>query len=223
MSAALFFKRFLKRPMQVASIVPSSPALIRRVASKFDFSAPRVVAEFGPGEGCHTRELARRMGPESQLLLFELDPELANHLRHEFRDDPRVEVLNTDAMNLATELAARGIASCDYVVSGIPFSTMEINKKRELLRAIHASLAPAPWAAFIIYQVTNELRGHGARIFPRIQSEYCLQNIPPMFVTVFHRQPLNGHSHASGNGNGNGNGHSSGRSHGAAAGRAGRH
>jgi phospholipid N-methyltransferase len=196
--------------MQVASIVPSSKVLIDRVTGKFDFSSPRIIAEFGPGEGCHTREIVRRMHPESRLLLFELDPELANHLRHHFRDDPRVAVLNTDAANLPKELAALSIEHCDYVVSGIPFSTMEIGKKRLLLQRIHESLAPNAHSAFIIYQVTNELRGH-AKIFPRIQSEYCLQNIPPMFVTVFYKQALNGFSHngnghTNGNGNGNGNG-----------------
>jgi phospholipid N-methyltransferase len=186
--------------MQVASIVPSSKVLIDRVAGKFDFSVPRIIAEFGPGEGCHTREIVRRMHPESRLLLFELDPELANHLRHQFRQDARVSVLNTDAADLPAELHTRGIDHCDYVVSGIPFSTMEIGKKRLLLQRIHEALAPNAQSAFIIYQVTNELRGH-AKLFPRVKSEYCLQNIPPMFVTVFFKQALNGHSH---NGNGNG-------------------
>jgi phosphatidylethanolamine/phosphatidyl-N-methylethanolamine N-methyltransferase len=200
MSAALFFKRFLQRPMQVASIVPSSKVLIDKVSGKFDFSKPRIIAEFGPGEGCHTRELVRRMHPESRLLLFELDPELANHLRHYFRDDPRISVLNTDAADLPKELATLGIEYCDYVVSGIPFSTMEIKKKRLLLQRIHESLAPNADSAFIIYQVTNELTGH-AKLFPRVKSEYCLQNIPPMFVTVFFKQALDGPAR---NGNGNG-------------------
>ena len=191
--------------MQVASIVPSSKVLIDRVAGKFDFSVPRVIAEFGPGEGCHTREIVRRMHPDSRLLLFELDAELANHLRHHFRDDSRISVLNTDAANLPRELTALGIQYCDYVVSGIPFSTMQIGKKRLLLQRIHESLAPNAQSAFIIYQVTNELRGH-AKTFPRIHSEYCLQNIPPMFVTVFFKQPINGSGGPSHNGNGNGNG-----------------
>src|SRR5579871_6318620 len=103
--SAIFLKRFLQRPFQVASVIPSSPALIRRVASKMDFSAPRVIVEYGPGEGCHTREIARRMNPESRLILFELDPEFADHLRDQFRDDPRVEVLNQDAALLNEELA----------------------------------------------------------------------------------------------------------------------
>jgi phosphatidylethanolamine/phosphatidyl-N-methylethanolamine N-methyltransferase len=209
MSAALFFKRFLQRPMQVASICPSSKVLIDKVVGKFDLSVPRIIAEFGPGEGCHTREIVRRMHPESRLLLFELDPELANHLRHHFRNDPRISVLNTDAANLPNELAALGIEYCDYVVSGIPFSTMEVGKKRLLLQRIHESLAPNAKSAFIIYQVTNELRGH-AKIFSRVKSEYCLQNIPPMFITVYHKQGLNGASH-NGNGNTHGNGNGNGR------------
>src|SRR5918996_3502626 len=69
--SALFFKRFLQRPFQVASIIPSSKAMVERVASKIDFSQPRVIAEYGPGEGVHSREIARRMSPDSQLLLFE--------------------------------------------------------------------------------------------------------------------------------------------------------
>jgi phospholipid N-methyltransferase len=193
--SALFFKRFLSRPMQVASIIPSSRALVKKVASKLDFSQPRTIVEFGPGEGCHTREIVTRMHPESRLLLFELDSELAAHLEEQFADDSRVEVLNTNAQNLQIELASRGLEYCDYVLSGIPFSILEINKKRDLLRNIHDSLAPGPTSAFVIYQVTNELRQH-ATIFPSVESEYCLQNVPPMFVTVFFKQGRNGNRKA---------------------------
>src|ERR1043165_6069010 len=63
--SALFFKRFLQRPFQVASIIPSSKALVNKVARKMDFSEPRVIAEYGPGEGAHSREIARRMSRDS--------------------------------------------------------------------------------------------------------------------------------------------------------------
>ncbi len=191
--------------MQVASIVPSSGTLIRKVAGKMDFTQPRVIAEFGPGEGCHTREIVRRMHPDSVLLLFELDAELAQHLKHQFRDDRRVTVINGDAARLPEELAERNLPHCDYVVSGIPFSILEPTKKRQLLRNIFDSLAPEHHAAFIIYQVTNELVQH-CRHFPRVESEYCLRNIPPMFVTKYYKT-ANGHSNGSTNGrkvNGNG-------------------
>ena len=183
--------------MRVAYIVPSSQALIRRVCSKMDFSKPKVIVEYGPGEGCHTRELLKKMHPESRLLLFELDEELSEHLKEQFRDDSRVEVLNIDAAELPNVLAERGIPHCDYVVSGIPFSIIEINKKRELLQKTYDSLAPDADSAFVIYQMTAELRQH-AKHFPRIESEYCLQNLPPMFVIKFYKQALTGSHHKNG-------------------------
>lgn len=191
--SALFFKRFLQRPLQIASIVPSSKALVKQVARKMDFSEPRVIAEYGPGDGVHSREIARRMPPGSQLLLFELDPAFSRDLQRQFANDPRVHVINGDAASLPEELQRRGIPCCDYILSGIPFSILEIGKKRDLLMKTHDALADG--GRFIIYQVTNELRQH-ATIFARAESEYFLQNIPPMFITVFHKAiRRNGHQY----------------------------
>ncbi len=202
--SAIFLKRFLQRPFQVASIIPSSRALIRRVAGKMDFTQPRVIVEYGPGEGCHTREIVRRMHPDSQIILFELDPELAQHLEEQFRGDRRVTILNRDCALLSQELAQRGHTHCDYIVSGIPFSILEPEKKRALLRSTYDSLAPHDSAAFIIYQVTNELVGH-CRHFPRVESEYCLQNLPPMFVTKYYKT-ANGSAHGTNGHSKNGHG-----------------
>ena len=191
--SALFFKRFLQRPFQIASIVPSSRALVERVAAKIDFSRAKVIAEYGPGEGVHSREIARRMRPDARLLLFELDPAFSRDLERQFADDPRIAVLNRNAADLPHEMKARGITHCDYILSGIPFSILKIDKKRALLQSTYDALSPG--GSFIIYQVTNELKQH-ATIFGEAESEYFLQNIPPMFITEFHKGPmLNGHTH----------------------------
>jgi phosphatidylethanolamine/phosphatidyl-N-methylethanolamine N-methyltransferase len=192
--SGLFLKRFLRNPFKVASVIPSSKVLVKKVAAKLDFSVPRVIVEFGPGEGVHSREIVSRMHPDSRLLLFELDPELARHLAYQFADDSRVSVLNADAQTVQVELERHDLPHCDYVLSGIPFSILEKNKKRKLLHQIYSVLAPAAESAFIIYQVTNELRQHAATFFPRAESEYCLQNVPPMFITVFYKLAANGFS-----------------------------
>ena len=155
---AIFLKRFLARPSQVASIMPSSRAVTKRIADHFDFSEKRVVVEFGPGEGCHTRELLRRASADSVFLLFELDHELARLLERQFAADKRVHVIHGDAATLPQEMQRLRITQCDYVLSGIPFSLIDIEKKRHLLRAIHRALRPG--GVFIIYQVTDELRRH---------------------------------------------------------------
>ena len=160
--------------------------MVERVASKMDFRQPRVIAEYGPGEGVHSREIARRMSSDSHLLLFELDPAFARDLERQFAGDRRVNVIHADAATLPDELKRRGFAQCDYILSGIPFSILKIEKKRALLQKTHDALAAG--GSFIIYQVTNELKQH-ATLFEHGESEYFLQNIPPMFITVFHKSP----------------------------------
>jgi phospholipid N-methyltransferase len=116
-------------------------------------------------------------------------------LERQFADDPRVHVINANATRLPSELRRHGIETCDYIVSGIPFSILQIDKKRALLQQTHDALAPG--GRFIIYQVTNELKQH-AKVFERAESEYVLQNIPPMFITVFEKgESLNGQVHPS--------------------------
>ena len=169
--------------------MPSSQTMIRRVSDKMNLSRPVVVAEYGPGEGCHTREMLKRAHPESKFLLFELDPEFCQDLERQFANDSRVTVINGDCATLPEELVRQNLSHCDYVLSGIPFSILEINKKRQVLKNTYDALAPG--GDFVIYQVTNELRAHCVpAIFPRADSEYCLINVPPMFITVFHKDAV---------------------------------
>src|SRR5437868_4819954 len=84
-------------------------------------------------------------------------------------------------------MKGRGISHCDYILSGITFSILKLDKKRALLKKTYDALAPG--GSFIIYQVTNELKQH-AKIFDEAESEYFLQNIPPMFITEFRKGPV---------------------------------
>jgi phospholipid N-methyltransferase len=182
--SAILFRRFLARPLQVAYVLPSSKGLVRRVLDKMDFEKARVFVEFGAGEGCYTRELAKRLAPDAKLLAFELDNHLADHLREQFRDDDRVLIYNQDAASFREELHKLGFTEADYVVSGIPFSYLEPKKKKEILRAVHEGLTPD--GQFLVYQVTPELKAH-TKMFAAHEVEYFLASIPPMFIVACHK------------------------------------
>lgn len=180
----IFLKRFFKNPARVAYILPSSKNLIKHVVGEMDLKVPRVIAEFGPGEGCHTREILRKAHPETRLFLFELDTELARFLEQQFADEPRVTVLNTNCCNIKQVMTDHQIPAFDYVFSGIPFSLMDKPTKAQLMRDIYDSLHPN--SSFIIYQVTNELVRYGNH-FDHTRTKRVLLNIPPMVVTVYHK------------------------------------
>ena len=76
-------------------------------------------------------------------------------------------------------LANSGLSHCDYVVSGIPFSILEKDKKREILTNTHSVLRSEPHSAFIIYQVTNELRTNGHAIISLVGKRILPDQSPP--------------------------------------------
>ena len=176
----LFFKRVLANPLRVGYVVPSSPFLTRQTARRIDFSQPRIVVELGPGEGCHTRQIVKRMNADSRLILFELDEEFVSHLRKQFGRDPRVTVLNTDALHLPETLREMGHPHCDYIVSGLPFFVIEPKTKDKLLRSIARAMDND--SRFITYQVTTQLCDHD-HLFELAGKEYCPLNFPPINCT----------------------------------------
>lgn len=182
--SSILFRRFLARPMQVAYVLPSSKKLVARVLDHLDFGKIQTFVEFGGGEGCYTREIAKRLSSDGRLFVFELDPHLAEHLRKQFRDDARVIICESDAALFRDELHKHGIAQADCVISGIPFSYIPPRKKKEILHAVHEGLAED--GLFVVYQVTPELKGH-ARMFVACEVEYCIASIPPMFILTFHK------------------------------------
>jgi phosphatidylethanolamine/phosphatidyl-N-methylethanolamine N-methyltransferase len=180
----LFLRRALANPLRVGYVVPSSPFLTRQTSRRLDFSRSRVVVELGPGEGCHTRQIVKRMNSESQLILFELDEEFVRHLRKQFSKDPRVTVLHADALQLPEKLREMGHTSCDYIVSGLPFSVITPKTREKLLQSIAAVMNSD--SRFIAYQITTQLCDYD-HLFRLVSKEYCPLNFPPINVLEFRK------------------------------------
>ena len=174
----LFLKRVLANPVQVGYIVPSSPFLTRQTAKFIDFSKARTVIELGPGEGCHSRRILRRMKAGTQLILIELDKHFVEHLEEQFLHDSRVTVVQANALYLAETLAKLGVSDPDYIVSGIPFTIMEKGLREQLFARITDAMGPQ--SRFITYQASTRMSDH--ELFELVRSKHCLLNVPPLHV-----------------------------------------
>ena len=179
----LFFKRVLANPVQVGYIVPSSGFLTRKTAKFIDYSRARTVVELGPGEGCHSRRIVRKLRKDAKLILVELDDHFARHLTEQFADDPRVVVVNANALDLPETLEKLGTPQPDYIVSGIPFTIMEKDLRELLLGAIARSMGPD--TRFITYQASLRISSH--EHFDLVRREHCLFNVPPLHVMELQR------------------------------------
>jgi len=174
----LFARQFLRNPMQVASLVPSSRFLMRRIVTAAAVDRAALVVELGPGTGGTTRAILEALPPRGKLLAIEVNPDL-HHAVSTIPDD-RLIAHQGDACDLPEILSGYGLGNADAVVSGIPFSTIGRAVGQRIAAAIADALAAD--GRFVAYQASGRVaelcRPHfGA---PRVHTE--LLNLPPMRV-----------------------------------------
>jgi phospholipid N-methyltransferase len=175
----LFARNFFKHPKMLGSLIPSSRFLIQGVLKQIDWDRAGVVVEYGPGVGTFTTEILRRMRPDATLVVFETNGEFFKFLRRSLRD-PRLHIVHASAAEVDVRLEALGCTHADYVISGIPFSTMPEGLCDRILRATHAVLHPQ--GAFLVYQFSSRVRPYLERVFGQVSREFELLNILPARV-----------------------------------------
>lgn len=174
--AALFARNFFKYPKMLGSIIPSSPFLVKRMLDRVDWQRARVLVEYGPGVGTFTQEILSRMHPEAILIVLETNEDFVAYL-NQYYPDPRLEVVHASAENIQDTLREKGLNGADYVIAGIPFSTIPDEIKESILRATQQSIAPQ--GAFLLYQFSPSLLPHLKRTFSNVERDFVPLNFLP--------------------------------------------
>jgi len=86
----LLLRRWLRNPIAVAELAPTSRWVAEAVSAKLELNRPGAVIELGAGTGSLTRGLLTAGCPPERLVAIELDAEFAALLRRRF---PRVSVI----------------------------------------------------------------------------------------------------------------------------------
>lgn len=92
--------------------------LQRKIVEALGAKASDQVLEIGPGRGALTDHLA---GNVRNLILVELDDQLAARFEAKYRDDPRVTVVHADFLALSLEELTKDVADLK-VIGNIPYN-----------------------------------------------------------------------------------------------------
>ena len=173
----LFLRSWIAHPLRMGSVIPSSDALCRRVVRRAWPAPGRVVLELGAGTGVLTRAFVSTGLAQERLILVEIEPRLAAHLRHEF---PLATVIEGDARELPSLLPRRWHGRIGSVVCGIPLVLLPW---AEQCRFIDAMATVAPGRGFLHYSycITSPLpaRRHGLSARREAWTPF---NLPPASV-----------------------------------------
>jgi phosphatidylethanolamine/phosphatidyl-N-methylethanolamine N-methyltransferase len=181
-----FFRAWLKAPLRVASVTPSSTALAHLITREIEPGAGPVL-ELGPGTGAFTAALLRRGVPEHDVTLVELGSVFARLLRDRY---PRARMLAIDASNLkhAPEIETHSHAAA---ISGLPLLSMRHEAVEAILDGVFSALKPGA----ALYQFTY---GYRCPIAPAVMTRLGLgsrrvgfvwANLPPATVFRIEKHP----------------------------------
>jgi phosphatidylethanolamine/phosphatidyl-N-methylethanolamine N-methyltransferase len=135
----LYFRRFLKNPVGVASLTPSSPALGRLVARHLRRQGEEYVVELGCGTGAITRALLAAGVPPEKLIAVDLDAALLGVLRE---DSPDITVLECNAAEITRCLPPPVVGRVGTVICGIPISLLPLKAQRRIVEEMFALMPP---------------------------------------------------------------------------------
>ena len=172
----MFFQGFVKHPVMVGSIIPSSGRLIRKMLGPVDWSRCRTFVEYGPGVGTFCRPILDRLAPDARLIAIDTNADFVRYLRGTIAD-PRFHAVSGSAADVAQIVRDHGDDGADYILSGLPFSTLPPGVGPAIAQATHDVLRPG--GAFLVYQFSPKVKDFLTPNFTNIDHDMEWWNVPP--------------------------------------------
>ena len=181
-----FLRGFIKNPVMVGSVIPSSKVLIDRMLGPVKWDEVKLFVEYGPGVGTFTRPILDRLPENAKLIAIDTNADFVTFLNKQI-DDPRLIAVHGSAADVEQIVADQGFAHADYVLSGLPFSTLPPGVG-DLIGGATSRVIRAG-GAFLVYQFSPKVRDYIAPFFERIDRGFEWINVPPATLFWAWREP----------------------------------
>jgi phospholipid N-methyltransferase len=181
-----FLRGFLKNPVMVGSVIPSSKMLIDRMLSPVRWDEVRLFVEYGPGVGTFTRPILKRLPADAKLIAIDTNADFIDYLRKDI-DDERLIAVAGSAADVQKIIEAHGFGQADYILSGLPFSTLPPGVGEAIGEATAKAIRAG--GAFLVYQFSPKVRDFIAPHFERIERGFEWVNVPPATLFWAWREP----------------------------------
>lgn len=177
----LFASNFIRHPLMLGSIIPSSRFLVNQALEPIDWERARVIVEYGPGVGTLTGEILRRMRSDAHLVVIETNRDFVEFLRKSLHD-PRLHVEHDSAAEVQAVLRRLGLPLASYIISGIPLGSMPDPVRADIVEKSRDALEPG--GQFLVYQFTSRVFPVLERSFRYVRRSVERRNIPPAKLFV---------------------------------------
>ncbi|KEK23040.1 class I SAM-dependent methyltransferase [Bacillus gaemokensis] len=180
MQRITFLTQFIKHPKNTGAIAPSSNILVKKIVDAINFEQAQYIVELGPGTGSFTREIMKRKKKQTTFILIEINEVCFKELQKRFKNDPSVVVIHGSAENINKYMKELCIDKVDYILSGLPFTSLPLEVSSRILENVMESLQEN--GKFITFQYSLVRKGFIQNFFPEISLKKVWFNFPPAYV-----------------------------------------
>lgn len=180
-----FFRQWIKNPLAMAAVSPSSRELAQKMLEQLPPGSRKVI-ELGAGTGVFTQALLDHGISPCDLLVLELNQSLYQYLLSRF---PEINIACADARDAEKVTRDYRFAepkSVDAVISGLGMLSMGQSMQQEILSAAFAMLAPHGRFIQFTYGPKNPVKPEVMRQLElkSHRAGFTLWNVPPATVYV---------------------------------------
>ncbi|MGE6599681.1 class I SAM-dependent methyltransferase [Bacillus proteolyticus] len=175
-----FLFQYIAHPRNIGAVIPSSKFLADKMLESIDFKKAKYIVEYGPGTGVFTKKLLEKRNVNTTLLLVENNKEFDLLLKEKFKKEKNLYIVCGSAENIDEYLKGHCIPYADYIVSGLPFSSLPQNVSNKILLTTTKILKED--GKFITFQYTKFKKNFINRFFAKIDVKRELKNLPPAYV-----------------------------------------
>ena len=184
-----FLQAFLKNPLKVGAITPSSQELVSAMLTGIDPDDHNIVLELGVGTGAVTKYLREFVPSKQSYLGIELDADLVTNLNRNF---PDMSVVCGSAADAYAIHEASGLGKVRYVVCCLPFVLMPKEMSESVLCEIEkfmdegCELRIFQYAHGYYLPTAVKLRDFLKKRYGKSRrSQLVLKNVPPAFTLTW--------------------------------------
>lgn len=172
----VFVQGFVEHPVMVGSIIPSSGFTIRKMLGPVDWERCKLFVEYGPGVGTFCRPVLDQLRRDGTLIVIDTNKLFIDYLNRTITDS-RFIAVHGSAEDVEDIIRAHGHDHADYILSGLPFSTLPEGLGPRIAAATHRAIRPG--GAFLTYQFSKSAHNLTAQHFDRVDSGFEWLNILP--------------------------------------------
>lgn len=184
-----FFQSFLRNPLRVGAVTPSSRELALKILENVDANERNVALEIGCGTGAITKYIEKIVPNSDSFIGIEIDKEFVKKLNMAF---PSLKIICGDACQTEDILRNHNMGKVSYIISGLPFVVLPEPVVDGILREIDKLMDKG--CIFRTFQYAHGYNLPPARRFrQRLEQRYgkvkrspiILKNVPPAYVLTW--------------------------------------